>query len=603
MWEGKCVGATPEEVKGDPDLCTQANGDPVHKPDHRNKRGELSFTICPQRHRPGDAATLTSSRYKFRYDGRWLLTALQISPDGGQTYGPDLIDRWKARAFAQDPYSETPCCGYEDEDKNWGGSSNLIGERSGPVRVIRETWGADSGTNVIRRETFYRDTMRQKSFLRVHVIPPLDGIYAQWDFNAGKVDKFFNPRVANGVAVDGQNDEVFGNLDDPCNDIWDGNGRSDIDKGYRDMYKQLQLCTSPWNRYHQSVDVVDPTFANVNASLDWSQVGGPNGTVVDRYQLEKVTDATPGGTPQTLFAVPYYRDESCFDDGTGSDPGPRLIPRSTDEPRTYTAPDGSTQPRKCWRPGDGDPNGSPQYFQGDIGTHGLHLLLIAESDNARLTVPVTEIDSEQRLVFLPGDPGNVGEQYGRSFEKPLVATTADYTGKQPSGGDAGGGPPAGDPPPSPAGDRPPSHAGSNGGTPEGSGHTPTRTGEVKSAKGSKATGCLRRGAQVSARGIGRALVGETSARLIKRLGKPTAVSGSAYHWCVQGGGKLSVVFSAKARARLVYSTERAAVKKALRVSSPRVLIGMRGRTFYVAVADRKLARSKRQLARYLKLAR
>jgi len=34
------------------------------------------------------------------------------------------------------------------------------------VRTIRETWGADSGTNVIRRETFYRDEVRQKSYLR-----------------------------------------------------------------------------------------------------------------------------------------------------------------------------------------------------------------------------------------------------------------------------------------------------------------------------------------------------------------------------------------------------------------------------------------------------
>ena len=55
---------------------------------------------------------------------------------------------------------ETPCCGYEEEDTNWGGSSTLLGEKVGPVRAIRETWGADSGTNVIRRETFYRDEMQ-----------------------------------------------------------------------------------------------------------------------------------------------------------------------------------------------------------------------------------------------------------------------------------------------------------------------------------------------------------------------------------------------------------------------------------------------------------
>jgi hypothetical protein len=423
MWNGQCVGASPD-APGIAEKCKSA-------PDSPPANGDLAnlFFQCPQRHRPVDAATITTARYKFRYDGRWLLTGLQISPDGGKTYGPDLIDRGKARAFAQDPYSETPCCGYEDEDKNWGGSSNLLGEKVGPVRVIRETWGADSGTNVIRRETFYRDTMRQKNFLRVHVIPPLDGIYAQWDFNAGKVTRYYNPRNDKGVAVDGRNDEAFGNLDDPCTELWDDNpSRSVFDQSFRELYRQLQLCGEPWNEYHQSVDVTDPTFANVNASLDWSEVAGRHGTVVDRYQIDKVTDSTPGGTPQSLFAVPYYRDDSCFDDGTGSDPGPRLLPRSTDEPRTYTAPDGTTQKRVCWKPSDGDPAGNPKYLQGDIATHGLHLLLIAESDNARQTIPVTEIVAEQRLVFLPGDPSNVGEQYGRSFEKPLVATATDYSG-------------------------------------------------------------------------------------------------------------------------------------------------------------------------------
>src|SRR3712207_7010630 len=80
------------------------------------------------------------------------MTEINISPDGGKTYAPDLVDRWKARAFAQDPGSETPCCGFEDEDVNWGGSSILLGERVGPVRTIRETWGADSGTNVRSEE-------------------------------------------------------------------------------------------------------------------------------------------------------------------------------------------------------------------------------------------------------------------------------------------------------------------------------------------------------------------------------------------------------------------------------------------------------------------
>jgi hypothetical protein len=379
------------------------------------------------RRRPRDYATVTTSRYKFRYDGRWLMTGINISPDGGRSFGPNLVDRWKARAFAQDPSSKTPCCGFEEEDTHWGGSSTLLGEKVGPVRAIRETWGADSGTNVIRRETFYRDQVRMKSWLRVHPIPPLDGIYAQWDFAAGRMTRFYNPNVPNGVPVDGRNDTVFGNLDDPCNDNYDSNqlgtgvGGIDPNQTYRQFYRQAMVCkVSP---YHQSINVSDPTFEAANAGLSWAETTGPWGTIVDRTQIDQATDLTPGGAAQDVAAVPYYRDDSCFDDGTGNDPGPRLNPGKSDEPRTAGG-----VPRKCWTPADGIPQpGDSHFYQGDIGTHGLHILFILESDNARQTVPLDEIVSETRLVMLPGQQGDVGEQYGREFEKPLVTTVGSYS--------------------------------------------------------------------------------------------------------------------------------------------------------------------------------
>jgi len=388
--------------------CTP-DGQPVLNPDGTPKIG---------RRRPLDTATVTTDRYRFRYDGRWLMTALQIKPDAATAYGPDLIDRWKARAFAQDPSSETPCCGYEEEDTNWGGSSTLLGEKVGPVRAIRETWGADSGTNVIRQETFYRDELRQKTWLRVHVIPPLDGIYAQWDFNAGKVNRFYNSRNPAGVTIDGSNDEAFGNLDDPCNPRYDGNDTSQLDQTYRTLYAEFMGCQLP---YHLSIDATDPTFSQPNVLLDWGVTSGPYGSVVDRISSE-VTDLTPGGAIQSMAAEPYYRDDSCFDDGTGSDPGPKLHLRSGDEPAL--AADGT--PRRCWHPSDGDPAGSDHYYQGSIGTHGLHLLFLVDSDNARQTVPLTEIVSNWRMVMLPGQQNaTAGEQYGRGFEKPLVALVAD----------------------------------------------------------------------------------------------------------------------------------------------------------------------------------
>ncbi len=392
--------------------------------------------------RPLDTAWIRTPRYAFRYDGRWLMTALHVSASrrGDWIYGPDLIDRWKARAFQQDPSSETPCCGYEEEDTNWGGSGILMGERSGPVRTIRQTWGADSSTNNVRREVFYRDVIIFSDALRVHPIPPLDGIYTQWDYNPGFVSRYYNPIVSDGVEVDGKNDEVFGNLDDPCNPQYD-----DRDEGvteiYRDAYEAARACDLV--EYHQSVDIADPTHGVLIGGLQWEEVAGPYGTLVTRWSLR---DATPGGAAHTLISVPYYRDDSCFDDGTGTAPGPRRKERSSSELTTYRLP-GSTVdlPRKCWEPSDGLPDvsfvaglqplspedpespmigdelGDERYFQGDIASHGLHLLLVAESDNLQLTVPTTEIVAQQRMVLLPGDPGNVGDQYGFSPEFPLVA--------------------------------------------------------------------------------------------------------------------------------------------------------------------------------------
>ena len=287
------------------------------------------------------------------------------------------------------------------------------------MRVVRETWGADSGTNVIRRETFYRDEMRQKTWLRVHVIPPLDGIYAQWDFNAGKVDRFYNAKRPGGVAIDGRNDEAFGNLDDPCNSNWDANDTSAIDQGYRSLYKQFQLCQFP---YHLSADPSDPTFSDLNAGLGWTVTAGAQGSIVDRISID-AKDVSPGGGVQSLLSVPYYRDDSCFDDGTGSDPGPKLKLRSADEPREFAG-----APRKCWGPSDGDPAGSANFFQGSIGTHGLHVLAIADSDNARMTVPLTEIVADWRMVMLPGRHDSLaGEAYGRGFEKPLLTVVRPVT--------------------------------------------------------------------------------------------------------------------------------------------------------------------------------
>ena len=378
-------------------------------------------TNQPKQHRPKDTAWIKTRRYAFRYDGRWLMTQLKVAPAGTEwQYGPDLVDQWKARAFQQRPGGETPCCGYEEEVNNWGGSSMLFGVRSGPVRVIRSHWGSDSATNNVRTEIFYRDEIRQVNNLRVHVIPPFDGIYAQWDYNAGKVTTYYNPFQPDGVAVDGRNDEVFGNThmrvgndgvhvrdEDPVPVV------GPIEEGEVGVGSAGRCPDDAC--INNDIDVPDPTFSGINPGLNYEQVSGPFGSLVHRTRVHRVT----GGAAYSVATVPYYRDDACFDDGTGSDPGPHLKSRGVDPDVDSTG-----QPRRCWTPAMGDPSSivpRDNLYQGSIGTHGIHIELIADSDNALTTVPLTEIDAESRIVVLPGQQPNVGERYGRSVEKPLVA--------------------------------------------------------------------------------------------------------------------------------------------------------------------------------------
>ena len=169
------------------------------------------------------------------------------------------------------------------------------------------------------------------------------------------------------------------------------------------------------------VDVPDPTHSGPLGTLSYEEVTGANGTWVDRTTVKQIT----GGTAYGLVTVPYYRDDSCFDDGTGSDPGPHVNGRHPDG-----SVDSNGQPRACWAPSDGDPSvavPADHFYQGDIATHGVHIELIADSDNGLTTEPVDEIDGEQTVVLLPGQLGNVGEQYGRTTEKPLITTVVPVT--------------------------------------------------------------------------------------------------------------------------------------------------------------------------------
>jgi hypothetical protein len=328
-----------------------------------------------------DGVTVSTAAYEWRASGRWMVRGLRVAKPGlPGVYGPDLVDRWKGRAFQQSPDSTISLVGFEDEQVNWEANSALLGERTGPVRAIRETWGADSGTNVTKTETFYRDAITYRYHVRVHPIPP-DGLYTSWDYNHDVAARYYNTIKPDGVAIDGQNDDV-GNVD----------GVFGVPAFF---------------------DAPDPTFSVPTAILNWEQVSGAG----DAGSLVYIVEIAGPTTALNPAVVPYYRDEACLDDGTGDDPVARPWPgEASTDPRVrdgYVAANGGTPYEQL----------ACVQRQGAWGAHGVHYFFSGDSDNAASPLVLTEIDARQWQFAVPtGAPTNVGRAYANTVIAPLVTS-------------------------------------------------------------------------------------------------------------------------------------------------------------------------------------
>jgi hypothetical protein len=325
-----------------------------------------------------DGVTVSTSTYQWRASGRWMVRQLHVQKPGQPgIYGPDLIDRWKGRAFQQSPDSTISLVGFEDEQVNWEANSALLGERQGPVRAIREVWGADSGTNVTKTESFYRDVATYHYHVRVHPIPP-DGLYTSWDYNHGVVSTYYNTIKPSGVPIDGQNDDV-GNVDG--------------------------VFGTP-----AFFDAPDPTFNAPTAILNWEEVSGAN----DFGSLVYIVEIKGATTAENPAVVPYYRDDACLDDGTGDDPVSRPWPgEASTDPRVqdgYVAENGGTPYDQL----------ACSQRQGAWGAHGIHYFFSSDTDNAASPLVLTEIDAQQWQFMVPtAAPTNVGEPYAQTVIAPL----------------------------------------------------------------------------------------------------------------------------------------------------------------------------------------
>jgi hypothetical protein len=368
---------------------------------------------------PRDGLTVTTDAYRWVATGRWMIREIHVAKPGSGTpqppgnsgqhsnpgqgfgpgghaspnalktkveYGPDLIDRWKGRAFQQSPDSSISLVGFEDEQVNWEANSALLGELSGPVRAIREVWGADSGTNVTKTETFYRDAITYRYRVRVHPIPP-DGLYTSWDYNDGAVSTYYNELTTDGVAIDGVNDEIeYTNVDELPNG-------------------------EPF-----FVDVPDPTFTKPLAFFNWEQVSGAgdNGSLVYMFEFKNAQAF------ENPAVVPYYRDDACLDDGTGDNPSPRAYPgesyewmRSNNKGTDYLGLPCKTEAPDSY---------SGPYRQGAFGSHGVHYFLTGDTDNAFSGASTTEIDGQQWQWTVPTEsPAPIGDLYANTVKMPLVA--------------------------------------------------------------------------------------------------------------------------------------------------------------------------------------
>jgi hypothetical protein len=393
-----------------------AEGDPQQLGSSNTGYGpNLTGTVCdggaprPSKDRfPRDATTVSTPTYRLTATGRWMIRGSQITKPGqAAAYGPDLIDRWKGRAFQQSPDSSVSLVGFEDEQVNWEANSALLGWRAGPVRAIREIWGADSGTNVTKTETYYRDADVYRYHVRVHPIPS-DGLYTSWDYNLGVASRYYNLLHPEGVAIDGIDDDT-GNVD------------------------QIPVPGSPAPFY---IDAPDPTHDVPSALLRPEQVAGIGNTGSAVYIFEQV-GATSLLNPT---AVPYYRDDACLDDGTGDNPVQRPWPgeASTDTRVRdgYAAANGASSYAELTC----DPGAGKTPFQGAIASHGIHFFLTGDTDNATLPLPITEIEGQQWRFAVPMDaPTNVVLPYGTNVIAPLRALAVPFQGDPEAGAAAGNG--------------------------------------------------------------------------------------------------------------------------------------------------------------------
>ena len=311
-------------------------------------------------------------------------------------YGPDLIDQWKARAFQQRPGGETPCCGYEEEVNNWGGSSMLMGV-AGRTRARHPR---HVGRGLVDQQRAHRDLLPRRDppdeqpagardparrrHLRAVGLQRRQGHHVLQPVGARRRRRRRPQRRGVRQHLHARRPPTA------CACRTTTPSRSSAPRTSSRRHAAARVPESEIDEacIHNDIDVADPTFGGPNPGLNYEQVTGPFGTLVHRLAVKQVT----AGAAYSLATVPVLPRRRLLRRRHRHRPRARTSSRAPST-RPSTAP---VSPRECWTPEPGRPvdHRSPRdhFYQGDIGTHGVHIEFIADSDNALTTLPLTEID-------------------------------------------------------------------------------------------------------------------------------------------------------------------------------------------------------------------
>jgi hypothetical protein len=161
----------------------------------------------PPRNANPENSTITTAAYTVHFDGRWREDGLSIRAGGAA--GVDILDRHKVFPYTgpDDPSPQPPPSCVRTEDTGAAGHGAFVGNIDGPVRVIRDYLGFNSGKYTQRRHVFYANRQDTTTFLRVHPLP--DGPDSTFDYSDAAIGMTYrNSRNTAGVQVDGSPDTV-----------------------------------------------------------------------------------------------------------------------------------------------------------------------------------------------------------------------------------------------------------------------------------------------------------------------------------------------------------------------------------------------------------